>query len=166
MKWAKQKQNGFTIVELLIVVVVIAILAAITIVAYNGIANRAKESAVASLASQVQKKLAVYAATNNDQYPATLADAGVDAVTAANVQYSVNNSVTPAGFCITASQNGLSSYIASAYQYTTSSTQTANQTTPTSGACPGHAQAGGVPIVNIIANPAVRTAATGWSAVS
>lgn len=32
-----EKQYGFTIVELLIVVVVIAILAAITIVAYTGI---------------------------------------------------------------------------------------------------------------------------------
>lgn len=37
--WAKQK--GFTIVELLIVIVVIGILAAITIVAYNGIQSRA-----------------------------------------------------------------------------------------------------------------------------
>lgn len=35
------KQIGFTIVELLIVIVVIAILAAITIVAYTGIQNRA-----------------------------------------------------------------------------------------------------------------------------
>ncbi|MBC7943199.1 prepilin-type N-terminal cleavage/methylation domain-containing protein [Candidatus Saccharibacteria bacterium] len=40
--WAKYKQkSGFTIVELLIVIVVIGILAAITIVAYNGINNRA-----------------------------------------------------------------------------------------------------------------------------
>ena len=38
----KNKQTGFTIVELLIVIVVIGILAAITIVAYNGIQNRAK----------------------------------------------------------------------------------------------------------------------------
>ena len=37
----RQTKSGFTIVELLIVIVVIAILAAITIVAYNGIQNRA-----------------------------------------------------------------------------------------------------------------------------
>ncbi|MNH49970.1 Type II secretion system protein G precursor [compost metagenome] len=36
-----KKQNGFTIVELLIVIVIIGILAAITVVAYNGIQQRA-----------------------------------------------------------------------------------------------------------------------------
>ena len=39
------KQRGFTIVELLIVIVVIGVLAAITIVAYNGIQSRARDSA-------------------------------------------------------------------------------------------------------------------------
>ncbi|HEY0965665.1 MAG TPA: prepilin-type N-terminal cleavage/methylation domain-containing protein [Candidatus Saccharimonadales bacterium] len=51
-----KKQSGFTIVELLIVIVVIAILAAISIVAYNGIQNRGKASSAQSLASQVAKK--------------------------------------------------------------------------------------------------------------
>ena len=39
---------GFTIVELLIVIVVIGILAAITIVSYNGVQNRANDAAVQS----------------------------------------------------------------------------------------------------------------------
>lgn len=38
-------KRGFTIVELLIVIVVIAILASISVVAYNGIQTRAKDSA-------------------------------------------------------------------------------------------------------------------------
>jgi len=38
----KNKKSGFTIVELLIVIVVIGILAAITIVAFNGIQSRSK----------------------------------------------------------------------------------------------------------------------------
>ena len=37
----KNRNRAFTIVELLIVIVVIAILAAISVVAYNGIQNRA-----------------------------------------------------------------------------------------------------------------------------
>lgn len=49
MKWALKHKNqhiGFTVVELLIVIVVIGILAAVTIVSYNGVTNRAKALAV------------------------------------------------------------------------------------------------------------------------
>lgn len=60
MTLKQTKAKGFTIVELLIVVVVIAILAAITIVAYNGIQNRAKASSAQSAASSVQKKAEAY----------------------------------------------------------------------------------------------------------
>ena len=51
------KSRGFTIVELLIVIVVIAILAAITVVAYNGIQNRANDVAVQSDISALAKKV-------------------------------------------------------------------------------------------------------------
>ena len=61
-------RSGFTIVELLIVIVVIAILAAISIVAYRGIQDRARDAAIASKESQVRKKLAVYK-VENETYP-------------------------------------------------------------------------------------------------
>jgi prepilin-type N-terminal cleavage/methylation domain-containing protein len=49
--------RGFTIVELLIVIVVIGILAAITIVAYNGIQNRSYDTTIQSDLSNMAKKV-------------------------------------------------------------------------------------------------------------
>lgn len=46
--FTRHDSRGFTIVELLIVVVVIAILAAITIVSYNGITSRARDTTLMS----------------------------------------------------------------------------------------------------------------------
>ena len=48
MSSKRKRQTGFTIVELLIVIVVIGILAAITVVAYNGIQERAHQSKIDS----------------------------------------------------------------------------------------------------------------------
>lgn len=66
--WAKSKEHGFTIVELLIVIVVIGVLAAIVIVSYNGITNSAHDSAVMSDLSNMAKKLEVEKATTG-RYP-------------------------------------------------------------------------------------------------
>lgn len=52
--------RGFTIVELLIVIVVIAILAAISVVAYNGIQERARNSATQQAASQLERKVSAW----------------------------------------------------------------------------------------------------------
>lgn len=80
--WAKQKQTGFTIVELLIVIVVIAILAAITIVAYNGIQQRAANAAVTSDLSNNGKRIMSGSAVSG-QFPTT-----VDVIS--NADYKVN----------------------------------------------------------------------------
>lgn len=61
--------RGFTIVELLIVIVVIAILAAITVVAYNGIQERSRNTQTIQAATEYAKALQAYKAING-AYPA------------------------------------------------------------------------------------------------
>ena len=63
------KDGGFTIVELLIVIVVIAILAAITIVAFNGIQKRGSDSQRKSDIAAITKALELYY-IDNGRYPA------------------------------------------------------------------------------------------------
>lgn len=64
----RSKMPGFTIVELLIVVVVIAILATLTIVAYNGIQNRGRTSTAAANGNLITKKAELFN-TVNSVYP-------------------------------------------------------------------------------------------------
>lgn len=59
--WAYQKQSkGFTIVELLIVIVVIGILAAITIVSFNGVQQRARNAQRSTDMNTITKALEMY----------------------------------------------------------------------------------------------------------
>lgn len=65
----KNRQAGFTIVELLIVIVVIAILAAIVIVGFGAIQGRAHDSSVQNDLSEIAKKIQMYHVING-VYPA------------------------------------------------------------------------------------------------
>lgn len=71
--WVAQKQSaryrslsGFTIVELLIVIVVISILATIAVMAYSGIQSKARNTARVSEAAQAAKLLSAYKAVNGN----------------------------------------------------------------------------------------------------
>ena len=80
------KQSGFTIVELLIVIVIIGILAAITIVAYNGIQQRARDAKMVSALQSANKKAQVEYNLNGT-YPAAntlTTDASINLVMTAN----------------------------------------------------------------------------------
>jgi len=65
---ANQDNKGFTIVELLIVIVVIGILATITIVAFNGITSKAQETSVKHDMRNIAKQVEVFR-TEDGRYP-------------------------------------------------------------------------------------------------
>lgn len=70
-------QKGFTIVELLVVIVVIGILAAITIVAYNGIQVRARDAQRSSDISAILKSLEIYKINSSTgAYPTATGQSG------------------------------------------------------------------------------------------
>lgn len=96
---------AFTIVELLIVIVIIGILAAITIVAYNGIQDRAKTTTVKEDLHGAATVLGVDQALSG-AYPPDLASAnggqGVKTTAGTTLSYSVNNTSSDPGFCLTA----------------------------------------------------------------
>lgn len=77
----KNKQTGFTIVELLIVIVVIAILAAIVIVAYNGVQTKARATQYQTDTLAIVKKFEAYNAVTGG-YPLTAAGTDLATVTA------------------------------------------------------------------------------------
>lgn len=86
--WVKYKQQaGFTIVELLIVIVIIGILAAITIVAYNGIQNKATNQSMASAVHAYYSALTAYEVDNGGTYPTGNGCLGAQAVYTSNPCY-------------------------------------------------------------------------------
>ena len=92
-----KRPRGFTIVELLIVIVVIAVLAAVTVVAFNGINARANGTAVQSDLRSIAAKIAL-SQTDTGSYPAaTLAG------------------LTAAGFDVNTGQYGQGYYNGTAY---------------------------------------------------
>jgi prepilin-type N-terminal cleavage/methylation domain-containing protein len=121
----RQHGSGFTIVELLIVIVVIGILAAVTIVAYNGIQQRAVQASIQSGVRQAGQLIG-QAQTLEGQYPADITTLGIrDEAGGTNYIYEFDNTTSPRTFCITGYRSDIAYHIS-------------EEGTVREGVCPGH----------------------------
>jgi type II secretion system protein G len=109
------KQPGFTIVELLIVVVVIGILAAIVIVAYNGITNSAHESTVKSDLANIAKKVELFR-VEKGVYPADETELEEAAIQVTKGSYQERNNLY---YCTTSDKQryAVGAYVVNGTQY-------------------------------------------------
>lgn len=109
-----RNNSGFTIVELLIVVVVIAILAAIAIVSYNGVTQRAVESGMQQELRSGASRLEVdKVQSGTETYPTSVASAnggqGIRVSGTSSLQYTTSGSGASSVFCLSISSTRTSS---------------------------------------------------------
>jgi type IV pilus assembly protein PilA len=76
MKYDRKNQHGFTLIELMIVIAIIGILAAIAIPQYQDYTRRAKTSEVIGAASPCKLAVAEFASNNNGNFPSSVTSAG------------------------------------------------------------------------------------------
>jgi len=132
MQVGKNKQ-GFTIVELLIVIVVIGILAAITIVSFNGVTGRANDTAVQSDLETMGKKLQLYY-VDKGAFPQNTSDLVAASLVASKGAYMTTPAVAVnLGYCTNSGQTGYALFAMSKSGNRYMITNTSSVTTDTTG---------------------------------
>ena len=146
MSISTSRKHGFTIVELLITIVVIAILAAVSVIAYRGVLDRARSSAVTSSLLQVSNKLEMYRTTEGS-YPTSLAVVGVSNSENLKYEYTLDNN---GNYCITGVDHNVSYFISSPAKKVTV------------GGCASHTWPGGIALVNLVPNGDFSQGTSSW----
>lgn len=109
-------KKAFTIVELLIVIVVVGVLAAITVVSYIGITNQANISTIKANIAQVSQKLQQYKIQNSDSYPLDKATAeSFIGIKLSKYLYNQNSVTGMKNYCATYNSGGVSYSVTSTY---------------------------------------------------
>lgn len=127
---AATKQSGFTIVELVMIVVVLAILVGVSIGSYYGIQTRARTSAADSGIATAIKKITAYKIFKRT-FPLTAADADISNTASVYFQYTSNGMT----YCVTASSGPVDRF-------------SQDGVTPISGTCTGHTAQAGIGTTN------------------
>jgi prepilin-type N-terminal cleavage/methylation domain-containing protein len=115
---SKSSLAGFTIVELLVVIVIIGILAAITIISYTGISGRATVAAMQSDLNGAANQLKQYQVINS-AYPTTLDCSSTPAANSICLKasnsntytYTPNNTTNPPTFSLTETNTNGTAYV-------------------------------------------------------
>jgi prepilin-type N-terminal cleavage/methylation domain-containing protein len=142
----KKRQNyrGFTIVELVIVMVVIGILAALVIVTYMGINTKATIASIQSDLTNSSNKLKMFQVDNN-AFPTGIDCSASPAANTIclksspnNVYYAfqIVNTTSPQTFCINITNNSLSYYVT-------------NDFGPRPGSCPALGAPSSAPVITV-----------------